>query len=205
MYDKSEKKKLEKLITKYFGKIKTTIKEAVEISGIEIALVSPTKNMPYYKLVTMGMGDKKMNVPTDFQGKAPERVELCFYFHETWDIGEIDKSMKYGWPVEVLQKLSAYPEKSGSWLAHGHTLNNNSPICDFVDYTAFLLLSAITASEFVPNCMVSPDKEVSFLLCYPIFTEELEFKNKNSALDLINRIDDADFPVVKNRRINYVL
>ena len=99
MYDKSEKKKLEKLITKYFGKIKTTIKEAVEISGIEIALVSPTKSMPYYKLVTMGMGDKKMNVPTDFQGKAPERVELCFYLHETWDIGKIDKSMKYGWPV----------------------------------------------------------------------------------------------------------
>lgn len=203
MYNNCEKKTIEKFIKKNFGKIKTIIKEAIEITGIDIALVSPTKDMPYYKLVTIGMGDYSMNLPHENQDRISDRTELCFYLHESWKVDEIAKTMKYGWPVEVLKKLASYPKNTNTWIAHGHSFNNNSRLCDFVNYTGILILSAISSSSFIPKCKISDKKEVGFLLCYPIYKEELDFKNNNSALDLINIIDDSDFPVVKNERFNY--
>ncbi len=202
-YSNAESKKIEEFLCENFGKIKTFFGDLSDESGLKIAVSEPTDDMPYYKVFSVGMGANAMNVPKQYQKIAPDRIELGFYLDKSWDVEKMATQMEFGWPIEILKKLSKYPFKTNSWLAHEHTLNNQNPLCDYVDYTAMLLLSAISSKDFIPKCSIGIGKKVGFVIIYPIFKEEYEFKVKNSSLDLINIIDDVDFPVVKQTRENY--
>ena len=202
-YSNSEKNSIKKFIEKHFGKIIMTYGEIVKETGMEIVLADKTEDMPFYKLLTVGMGSREMNIPPEYKKYVPSRIELCFYLHESWQIDKLSNEMKYAWPVEILKKLSVFPFENNTFLAHEHTLNNNSHLCDYVDYTAMLMLSAISSRDFIPSYHLGLTKKVSFISIYPIYNDEYIFKRENSSIDLINIIDDEDFPVVKQTRENY--
>ena len=84
MYNNCERKTIEKFIKKNFGKIKTIIKEAIEITGIDIALVFPTKDMPYYKLATIGLQHNKKGDITENMIRKEHGLNLrgAYYLYE---------------------------------------------------------------------------------------------------------------------------
>ena len=68
LYTEKELDIYEKYITENFGEIETVFHEIVSPDiHLDILVIAPTKEENYYKLITMGMGAYKMNVPSSFK------------------------------------------------------------------------------------------------------------------------------------------
>lgn len=198
-YSEKEKDTLEKFITDKIGKFdKVFHEDDSEYVHTDIAVIPPDEEMPYYKLVTMGMGARSMNSPK----KCADRIELMMFLSPDWNL-ETD-SMEWMWPIELLRKLSKVPFSANTYFGNGHTLNNGGPICDYTDYSAMLFLRGISKGEFLPPLKFSLLKKAEFLVVYPVYAEEYAQKVDN-AYDLLPIIDDEDLPVTKVNRENYGL
>ena len=72
----------------------------------DIVIVPPTEENPYYKLVTMGAGAYKMNVPIGFNSTVCNRAEYVIFLPKDWNL-ESDKKKTSGLS-ECLKPLHAY-------------------------------------------------------------------------------------------------
>lgn len=77
LYTEEELDQYEKYITDKFGEFKEVFHEIVSPDiHLDILIIPPTKENNYYKLITMGMGAYKMNVPKELKKHELERAEL---------------------------------------------------------------------------------------------------------------------------------
>ena len=53
---------------------------------LDIAVIEPSQDKPYYSLVTMGLGAHCMNVPKELNEYELERCELIIDLPSLWDI-----------------------------------------------------------------------------------------------------------------------
>ena len=64
LYDESEINELDSFICDMFGNYQNVFHEIASPDvHLDVCIVDPTENDPYYKLVTMGAGAYKMSIP----------------------------------------------------------------------------------------------------------------------------------------------
>ena len=69
----------EKHFIKYFGPCDYIFHDSSDkIPHVDIYVILPTKQHPYYRLITCGMGSCSMSLPEDLCGKEFDRIELMF-------------------------------------------------------------------------------------------------------------------------------
>ena len=87
LYSEKELRQYEDYIVEQFGEFNEVMHEIVSPDiHVDIIVVPPTEDNNYYKLITMGMGAYKMNVPDELKKYELERAELVLYLPPTWDI-----------------------------------------------------------------------------------------------------------------------
>ena len=207
LYTDKEIEDYKKYITSQLGEIDCVFSEIVsdEIK-LDVLIIPPTKENNYYKLVTMGMGAYKMNVPSELQKYQFERAELVIYLHPDWDIKS--KEDKNYWPIRQLKTLARLPIQSNSWLGLGHTVSNdtkNSPYADNTKLCSMLLLFAFNNRyETIKEYYFRKFEKINFYQLFPIYEDELNYIFNNNWYDFIDLAGDSIVMPIDINRDSFV-
>ncbi|MDE5853506.1 MAG: suppressor of fused domain protein, partial [Ruminococcus sp.] len=195
LYNDEQFKLIEEHIEKNFGEVNNYFQEKnPENIHVKIYTVPPTKEKPYYTLITVGMGAYLMNVPEYLDKEKLKRAELVICLPMNWRVN--DNEPKYRWPLQLLSMLSRLPIEENAWLGCGHTVDYGESFAEESGFNGIILTNP-TAGINSCICKFSDDEEVNFYQVILLHQNELDFKNKNGSSALIN-LFKKDFSPVYN-------
>ncbi len=188
-------------IEKHLGKVEMVYHEIIsDLVHIDVHIVSPTDDRPFYTLITSGMSEAPMTVP---DGAEEFRfAELAISLPATWKLGlnqpddeksPLKEERNY-WPIRLLKASARMPHEYDTWLGFGHTLaasDSGEPYAPDTKMNAVILLPAITTPESFWK-LETPSRSTFFWGLYPLYPEELAFKLKHGSDALIEKFQDAD-------------
>lgn len=206
LYKEEEIDQYEKYITNKFGEFKEVFHEIVSPDiHLDILIIPPTKENNYYKLITMGMGAYKMNVPKELKKHELERAELVLCLPPDWNI-KSNKEEDY-WPIRQLKILGRLPIDCNTWLGFGHTVSSdekNTPYASNTKFCSMLLLNALDKDYNELDFKMKEKGRINFYQLFPLYEEELNYKFKNGLDNLGSLFSDGDMmPIVNLNRKNY--
>ena len=206
LYTESEMEQYETYIAEQFGEFDGVFHEIVSPDiHLDVIIVPPTAENNYYKLITMGMGAYKMNVPDELSPYELERAELILYLPPTWNVGS-DKEEDY-WPIRQLKGTARIPVQCDTWLGYGHTVSadaENTPYADNTGFCSMMLLDGVNPSGEELNLRMESIGKINFYQLFPLYKEELEYKQGTDADALLDLFDESDrTPIINISRKNY--
>jgi hypothetical protein len=179
-------------IEQYCGPVGNVFHELVsDRVHIDVHQVPPTKERPYWTLVTSGMSDRPMNAPE--QVAECRFAELMLCLPPNWPLDEA--SLKDGrnyWPIYVLKLLARFPHQFNTWLWWGHTLPNGDPAEPYADNTQLccaLLLTPMRFPEEFGQLKIDDEKTIHFFSIVPLYKEEMELKLEKGTEALFDGFD----------------
>ncbi|MBS6915513.1 MAG: suppressor of fused domain protein [Clostridium sp.] len=203
-YTEEEMDAVERHIAACFGTIENVFHELVSPDiHVDVCMIPPEGERDYVTLVTMGMGARPMNVPEELAEYKLERVELAIALPPDWKLDqESMKDEKWYWPVRLLKTLARLPIVSDTWLGWGHTVDHKKPFAENTKLCAAVLTEPKNIEENGFICQLPGDRPVNFYQVIPLYREELEYKIKQSAQELLEIMAEAGFVAEPDRR-NY--
>ena len=203
-YTEEEMDVVERHISACFGTIENVFHELVSPDiHVDVCMIPPEGERDYVMLVTMGMGARPMNVPEELAEYKLERAELAIALPPDWKLDqESMKDEKWYWPVRLLKTLARLPITSDTWLGWGHTVDNKKPFAENTKLCAAVLTEPKNIEENGFICQLPGDRPVNFYQVIPLYREELEYKIKQSAQELLEIMAEAGFVAEPDRR-NY--
>lgn len=174
-----------------------------EYVHIDVHILNPNSERPFYVLFTTGMSDLPMTMPDDSSWdfkKIHERAELFCLLPSDWRLGNDltpEERNQYFWIISALKTAARYPHSCKTWLGSGHTLQYTQENVPFANNT--MLSSAIFlhldykdldgkyGDSF--NGFSTKDNAYINLFCFvPLYEEEMNFKLENCADDLFMKL-----------------
>ena len=195
LYSEQELDEYEKYIETQFGETSFVFHEICSPDiHLDIIVIEPNEKSNYYKLITMGAGAYKMNVPADFQEYKLERAEFMMFLPPDWDVKSNEN--RYYWPIKMLKSVARLPVNYNTWLGFGHTVSSdagNTPYDESTGFCSIVLLSGLN-QEF---------EKMNFYQIFPLYEEELKYKQDNGIEALCSLFEDKDLsPVINIERKN---
>ncbi len=173
---------------------------------LDVLPIPPDERMPFYKLVTMGAGAYRMNLPEPMQGYDLEYAEYMIFVPADWNLNSSDE--KDYWPMRTLKSIARLPINADTWLGYGHTVSANaegSPYAENTPFSSILLVNAADRYGRPMKLNLSSGRTVRFYLLIPLYPEELQYKMEHDADELLNLLAEVPgFDVVNNDRRNAV-
>lgn len=171
-------------IEKHLGAPATVFHELISDKvHIDVHIIAPTADRPFYSLVTSGMSDKPMNAP---EGAEELRyTELMICLPQDWPMSQDEwkKDENSFWPIQTLKFLARFPHEFDTWLFLDHTVPNGDPPETFGDtkFCCALIGAASTAPQEFWQLKVNDEKTINFFGLYFIYREEMNLKMKKGA------------------------
>ena len=173
-----------------------------DLVHIDVHIVAPRPERPYYTLVTSGMSDLPMAPPPDRSEFRFSELMICL--PASWPMGSDNFSNEDNyWPVRGLKWLARFPHVYKTWLWWGHTIPNGNPIKPFMANFAassWLLTQPMTVSRDFFQLKVREDKTIFFHAILPLFPDELELKLKKGTEEFLQRFERAKYSEIVNVR-----
>ena len=169
---------------------------------IDLHIIQPSVDRPFYSIVTSGMSELPMRTPQD----EIQYAELCILLESSWQLSQeafVDEG--WYWPLRLLKTLARYPNENGTWLGYGHTVALSKPPQPFATNTklcAALIVPSMTLGEAFFTMKRSDGQTTHFWTVVPLYDSELEFKMANDVDELLDAFDRAgvDDVVRRDRR-----
>lgn len=206
LYTEKELNQYETYIQEQFGAYDEVLHELLSSDiHLDVLVIPPTKEANYYKLVTMGMGAYSMNVPSELREFELERAEFILYLPPTWDIHSV-KEEDY-WPIRYLKIMARLPLQCNTWFGVGHTISSNKqnePFDASTDFCSMMLFNGTNIKYEPLDFRFKDGKKVNFYHLFPLYLEELLYKQKYGFDVLMDLFPDEDLiPIVNLERKNY--
>ncbi len=200
-YTEDDRNETLEILENNFGKCIQLLHEVVSDDiHIDIAVIGPTKELDFYKVFTIGMASKEMNVPSEFKHQKLERAELAMFISKDMDINIAD--IKNHWVINCLKTVAHMPFQQNTWVGEAHSIDlSNSD--NYGGFSGVLLLSLQSGKDAI---VLDSNKRLNFYLTVPIFKEEMNYENQNGFNDLLDLFDNNGIePIVDFNRINCCL
>lgn len=141
---------------------------------LDVYMIKPDQDKPYYILLTNGISSKPMSVP---RKTINPFIELSILLPETWKFDRTSlKKEQYYWPIRELKSTGRYIHSEKTWLHEGHivTVDADSTIGD-TTFRGHLIIESITLpDEF---CEIAcGDDTINVLTLMPLYNEEIKHK-----------------------------
>lgn len=204
LYDEKDFDEIDAYISEVFGNFDNVFHEIVSPDiHLDVCIIPPTDEDPYYKLVTMGAGAYEMNIPDKWKKYNLERAEYVIYVPKDWNLQS--KDMKDYWPIKTLKNVARLPIWCDTWLSFGHTTQADEEGTPYASNTRFnsVVLDFCKNSQGEVKLKTSSGKTINFYQVIPLYPEELRFKMDNNAETLLAVFDEKgiEYKVVNiNRR-----
>ena len=158
--------------------------------GLEICVIGPRRHWPYYTLVTLGMGARRMDLPPDLAEPELERAELLMLLPGHWQIDAAQE--KWHWPLRWLRLMALLPAEQNTWLGWGHTIPNGRPFAPNTLLSGVMLVDPLAAAPPAAVCPLPQGGVVNLYQLLPLYDEELAFKLEQDADALLDRMEQQD-------------
>lgn len=205
--DSENIEKISDHIEKHIGPVATVFHELIsDLVHIDVHIVAPTDERPFYTLVTSGMSDLAMQAPEGHEDKRFAELMICLppdwpMSQEAWK----QREDAY-WPIYMLKYLARFPHEYQTWLWASHTVPNGNPPAPFAANTELccaMLLPPVTVSEDFYALPIDDEKTIYFLAIIPLTRDEMELKLKRGSEALFdgfeqNRITEILDPARKS-------
>ena len=185
---------IENHVRKYLGDIALVFHELVSDQvHLDLLIINPTAEFPFYRLVTCGMSDKEMSLlPGETKDDPIERyMELMVTLPGEWKMDqEAWKDEKWYWPIRMLKTIALFPHKYQTRIGFGHTLHNegNTPYGPDTQQADMIILPSMFAAQEFQALDINEDKTIYFNSIWPLHLDELNYKlteGFDSFIDLI--------------------
>ena len=186
LYDEPEIRELDSFINDQFGPFTHVLHEIVSPDiHLDVCLVPPSEEEPYYKLVTMGAGAYTMNLPEEWRDFR--HAEYVIYLPADWNLSS--SAEEDYWPVRTLKDTARLPVTCSTWLSYGHTLQADEEGTAYASNTRFnsVVLDVSRKGEEEIRLLMSSGKVINFYDLIPLYPEELEFKMAHDAETLFEK------------------
>jgi hypothetical protein len=183
-------------IERYIGKYTMVFHEIIsDFVHIDVQIVAPSPEHNFYTLITTGMSDLPMKVPSDAQQWQYAEMMICL--PADWpalSVEAMQQEVNY-WPLRWLKILARMPHQYDTWLAIGHTIPNGGeppiPFAENTDLCCALISEPLMFGREFQKVEVSPEKTVNLLALVPIYADEMDLKLSNGSGSLFERLDSA--------------
>lgn len=185
---------IEEHIEEHIGKVDYVWHELVsDLVHIDIHVIKPTAERPWFTLVTSGMSDLPMHPPEGAEDYTHAEIMLCL--PPTWKLGQehFEDERNY-WPVRWLKMLARLPHEYQTWLSYWHTVPNGDPaepLANDTSLVGFMLVPPMTTSVEFHELLVPPARTIRFLAAIPLTKDEMAFKLQAGAGELLDRLEQA--------------
>jgi hypothetical protein len=185
-------KMVEEHIAKHVGEVGWVYHEIIsDLVHLDVHVVEPRPERPFFTLVTSGMSARAMKVPEGAEDFSYAELVICL--PPDWPMKQEDfKDDKNFWPIRLLKMLARLPHEYDSWLGYGHTIPNGDPAEPYAENTKLccaLLLPPVTIPSDFMTLAATPELDINFYGVVPIYKEEMELKLKKGSDGLIDRFD----------------
>ncbi len=191
-------------VEQHVGRIDYIFRELVsEIVRIDVLRIPPTKQRPFYTLVTSGMSDKAMTVTEG--GVELQFAELMICLPAEWPVAMDDfRDEKNYWPIRLLKVLARLPHEYDTWLSLSHTIPNGDPPHPYAENTGFccaLIVPPLTCSDEFRTLRLfesageydeeteEVEKCINFYAVLPLYRDEMDCKLHRGMDRLIDQLD----------------
>lgn len=163
---------------------------------LDVYLVKPSSERPFYTLLTSGVSSFPMNVPSPYFNPYMELM-LCLPAQWPFNNDEWRCEANY-WPIELLKDLGRYPHTHQTWLGFGHTIPESKSSYLFNNgFTATVLLqSSILTSDF--SSIEYDGSEIDVFFPFPLYKEEYEYKKANGIESLVEKLAGSNLSEIVN-------
>ncbi len=209
IYSEKESLELEEYVTKTFGEFKCAIHELISPDiHLDILVVEPTEEEPFYKLVTYGAGAYKMPVPRAYRKYASRYAEYVINIPKDWDVK--NSAPEDYWPIRVLKEVGRIPVSCRTWLGFGHTTQSDEAGSAYAPDTklnSVVLDYALDKELDRASLQMSSGRKVDFYQVIPLYPEELKLKMDNNAEAILDKLDEEfdDYRLISKDRKNVCL
>ena len=168
------------------------------IVHVDVHVVFPTEERPFYTLVTSGMSDLAMTVPPETD--LPRYAELLMRLPAEWNLDyETLNDERNFWPIRLLQSLARFPHATQGWLDVGYAIPNGMPPRPFAPETQ--LCAAMTAFPYVEGeafhvLEARPGKTIRFFAVMPLYESEMRFLRQHGPEELEQRFEQAETSLI---------
>ena len=156
---------------------------------LDIAVVAPTESENFYKLVTIGMGARRMDVPPELAEKNQSYAELCVFLPPEWKLLGDDEADT--WPFFWLQKIARLPIERCDWVSAGHVISAEGPLTAGFGFQAILLGWAQVRENCRNRLMLEDGQLINFYQMYPIYPTERDYQRQRGSQRLWDRMQRA--------------
>ncbi len=176
---------------------------------IDINIMYPVDDEPYYVLYTQGMSNEDMILPEGVEKEYPEfrRAELFMMLPAEWDIDNMvsaSPNHETYWPMQLMRIVARYHYEYFTWVAPGYTMEYSS----FASNTKLNSAILMSLSDDISVIETKENKPISLYLVLPLYKEEVKYKVEHGYdkfIDLYTKnfsLDDAQSWVVDINRKN---
>jgi hypothetical protein len=191
----------------HLGPIKSVIHEiASDTVHVDVHIVPPQPQFPYYRLITSGMSDIPMVVPNQ---DCQRFAELLITVPAEWDFDHYnDNNERWNWPISLVRYLARFPHKYNTWLGWGHTIPNGNPATPFDSSTQFcgaIIIPSVSVPSDFHQLVINKTKTIQFFSVVPLYEIEMEYKLKKGTDQLLDLFDEYKINDIVNINRNPVV
>jgi hypothetical protein len=165
-------------ISTHIGKPFNVYHEVVDGVLLMIHMVAPTTERPFFTLVTSGMSDLPMHVPSGVS--ASHLAELLLCLPPDWPLDRASLTNdRYFWPIRWLMLLANFPHYHDSRLGIGHTMPCMDPPQRLAPDTllcGMLIFTPILLGKAVQYLQIDDHASITFYSVMPLYKEEMYLK-----------------------------
>ena len=195
LYEEAELDVLDQFICDMFGDYKNVFHEIASPDvHLDVCIVDQTEEEPYYKLVTMGAGAYKMQIPEQWQKYQLDYAEYVICLPKDWNLNS-DDNTDY-WPVKLLKDVARLPIWCDTWLSYGHTTQSDEDGSAYASNTGFnsVVLNFAANKKGDIRLIMPSGKTINFYEIVPLYPEELQYKIENGADALFKLFEEKGIP-----------
>jgi hypothetical protein len=207
-YSRAEEALFLKHIEKHFGAPGRFLREPYpQDIRADAAVIAPSREHPWYTLITAGMGAFVMDVPPDLIDCELERAELMICLPPNWHIGS--PLREWRWPLDWLRALAHIPAGKETWLGWGHVVPLEEYASKKTKFSGILLIDPPAYAEEASYCEMPDGSIVNIYQLLPLFDDELTYRRVNGTDALLalfeGRLGSRPLSVIDAARGNCVL
>ena len=142
-YSKEERKAVEDFIATHFGQPSRIIHDRY-LSGLEIdlAIINPSKDKPYYTVCTIGAGAYVMDIPYALHQElhTEQRTEYVTYLPPEWNAESISLDEEHkSWPMDILRICAQEAQLDKTFTLAGRMIRYSQPFAPSTEAQAIFL------------------------------------------------------------------
>ncbi|MGE0790926.1 MAG: suppressor of fused domain protein [Sandaracinaceae bacterium] len=168
---------------------------------VDVHVLAPTAERPFWLLCTAGMSAHPMNVPPGVENADEWRhAEVAMFLPTNWSPSrEAFEDERVYWPIRLLKGLARLPHEYSTWLGWGHSIPNGDPAAPYAPGTLLSGAVLIPPFAFEDLFVVPGTPTLHVFQVLPVTQAEMQLKLERALegmLDVMEqRVPDLYGPV----------